>query len=122
LAIELTDANVLGELALWRRRAGIDDDLPLGVAEPYASQLAGDWASAADFWDEAGCPYESALARAESNDEEQLRGALDALHALGAQPAAAIVAGRLLERGARGLPRGPRRTTRENPAGLTRRQ
>ena len=35
-------------------------------------------------------------------------------------PAAAIVARRLRERGVRGLPRGPRRATRANPAGLTR--
>ena len=39
-----------------------------------------------------------------------------------AAPAAAVVARRLRERGARGLPRGPRRRTRENPAGLTSRE
>jgi DNA-binding NarL/FixJ family response regulator len=33
-----------------------------------------------------------------------------------------MVARRLRERGARGLPRGPRRRTRENPAGLTSRE
>ncbi|MBV9365365.1 MAG: response regulator transcription factor [Solirubrobacterales bacterium] len=39
--------------------------------------------------------------------------------ALGARPAAAIVARQLLELGERGLPRGPRQKTRANPAGLT---
>jgi DNA-binding NarL/FixJ family response regulator len=89
---------------------------------PYAAQLAGDWEAAAAFWGAAGCPYEAALARADSDDEQQLRLAFDELVRLGARPAAAIVAGRLRRRGARGLPRGPRRTTRENPAGLTQRQ
>ena len=41
---------------------------------------------------------------------------------LALRPAAAIVARRLRERGARGLPRGPRPRTRENPAGLTARE
>jgi DNA-binding NarL/FixJ family response regulator len=92
------------------------------VAEPYASELAGDEAGAVRLWEAFGCPYEAALARADSADEEQLRRAFDELQRLGARPAAAIVAARLRRRGARGLPRGPRRATRENPAGLTRRQ
>jgi DNA-binding NarL/FixJ family response regulator len=41
---------------------------------------------------------------------------------MGARPAAAIVARRLRERGARGLPRGPRLATRDNPANLTPRE
>jgi len=41
---------------------------------------------------------------------------------LGARPAADIVARRLRERGARGLPRGPRAATRQNPANLTPRE
>jgi DNA-binding CsgD family transcriptional regulator len=122
LAAEQKDGVALGELALWRRRGGIQEEIPAHAAEPYASHLAGGWASAAAFWDEVGCPYEAALARADSDDEEELRRALDELQRLGARPAAAIVAGRLREQGARGLPRGPRRATRENPAGLTPRQ
>ncbi|MGZ4312712.1 MAG: response regulator transcription factor, partial [Solirubrobacteraceae bacterium] len=39
-----------------------------------------------------------------------------------ARPAAAIVARALRERGARGVPRGPRPRTRANPAGLTGRE
>ncbi len=47
---------------------------------------------------------------------------MEALNALGARPAAAIVARRLRERGVRGVPRGPRSTTRQNPVGLTARE
>ena len=90
------------------------------VAEPYALELAGDWARAAELWRQIGCPYEAALALADADEEEALRRALAELQALDARPAAAIVARRLRERGVRGLPRGPRAATRENPAGLTR--
>ena len=48
--------------------------------------------------------------------------AIDQLQQLSARPAAAIVARRLHERGVRGVPRGPRPATRENPAGLTARE
>jgi DNA-binding CsgD family transcriptional regulator len=111
-----------GELVDWRRRAGLDHDVRVDVAEPYALQLAGEWARAAERWREIGCPYEAALALADADDEDALRRALDELHGLGARPAAAIVARRLRERGARGLPRGPRPATRDNPAELTPRE
>ena len=51
-----------------------------------------------------------------------MRRALDMLHDLGAQPAAAVVARRLRALGAQGLPRGPRPATAANPAGLTSRE
>jgi DNA-binding NarL/FixJ family response regulator len=112
----------MGELASWRSRAGIRERIPLGAAEPYALQLAGEWAQASEAWAKTGCPYEAGLALADSDDENALRRALDELHALGAQPAAAIVARRLRERGIRGLPRGPRPATQKNPANLTARE
>ena len=111
-----------GELADWRRRAGIEEEIPADVAEPYALQLAGEWTRAAELWREIGCPYEAALALADADEEQPLRRALDALQGLEARPAAAIVARRLRERGARGLPRGPRPATQQNPAGLTQRE
>jgi DNA-binding CsgD family transcriptional regulator/tetratricopeptide (TPR) repeat protein len=122
LAKRTRDDWASGELAFWRRLAGIDDEIPSWIAEPYAAQIAGDWRRAADLWAELGCPYEAALALADADDEEVLRGALDSLQRLGARPAAAVVARRLRERGARALPRGPRPATRQNAAGLTPRQ
>jgi DNA-binding CsgD family transcriptional regulator len=112
---------VVGELASWRQRAGISEEVPADVAEPYALQLAGEWERAAALWAQIGCPYEAALARADG-DGDALRRALAELQDLGAHPAAAIVARRLRASGARGLPRGPRRMTRENPANLTPRE
>jgi DNA-binding CsgD family transcriptional regulator len=111
-----------GELAGWRRRAGLGGEVPPDVAEPYALQLAGEWARAAERWRELGCPYETALALAEADQEEPLRRALDELARLGARPAADAVARRLRELGVRRLPRRPRRATAANPAGLTARE
>jgi DNA-binding CsgD family transcriptional regulator/tetratricopeptide (TPR) repeat protein len=122
LALSRRVSWVIGELAYWRWRAGINEKIPPGTAEPYALQIRGDWAAAAELWTELGCPYEAALALADADDEDALRASLDELQRLGAQPAAAIVARRLRERGVRGVPRGPRPATRENPAGLTQRE
>ncbi len=122
LAVTRRAPWVVGELAGWRRRVGIDEAIPGEVAEPYALQLAGEWAPAAELWERLGCPYEAALARADADDEQALRQALTELQRLGARPAAAIVARRLRARGARGLPRGPRPSTERNPAGLTPRE
>jgi DNA-binding CsgD family transcriptional regulator len=112
----------IGELAYWRWRAGVLQAPPSHAAEPYELQIAGKPCRAAERWRELGCPYEAAVALADSDDEADLRRALDELQRLGARPAAAIVARRLRGRGARGLPRGPRPLTRQNPANLTPRE
>ena len=112
----------LGELAIWRSRAGIVDDVSGLVAEPYAAELSGDHPRAAALWRELGCPYEEAVALAGSGDEDALRRAHAGLQELGAAAAAALVARRLRERGAKRIPRGPRRATKENPKGLTARE
>jgi DNA-binding CsgD family transcriptional regulator len=112
----------VGELACWRARAGIVESPPESAAEPHRLELVGDFASAARLWAEIGCPYDAALALGGAGDEESLRGSLTGLQRMGARPAAAIVARRLRESGARGLPRGPRAATQQNPAGLTSRE
>jgi DNA-binding CsgD family transcriptional regulator len=111
-----------GELACWRARSGIVEPTPESAAEPFRLELAGDFAGAARHWADMGCAYDAALALAGAGDEESLRAALAELQRMGARPAAAIVARRLRESGARGLPRGPRAATQQNPAGLTTRE
>jgi DNA-binding CsgD family transcriptional regulator/tetratricopeptide (TPR) repeat protein len=122
LACQRQSPWLVGELAGWRRRAGLDEDLRSPMAEPYAFQLAGDWARAAELWRSLGCPYEAALALTDADEEEPLRRALVELQAMDARPAATLVARRLRKSGARGLPRGPRPATRQNPGGLTPRE
>jgi DNA-binding CsgD family transcriptional regulator len=110
-----------GELAYWQWQAGALDEAPAWIAEPYRLQLAGEWRAAADAWAARGCPYESARALAEADDEETLLEALAGFERLGAGPAAKRVRQALRERGAT-VPRGPRQTTRANPAALTARE
>ena len=107
LAIERGSAWWSGELAAWKRRAGVDEQVPAIAAEPYALELAGDWCRSAELWFELGCPHEAAL---------------EELQRLDAAAPAAIVTRRLRDLGARGLPRGPRSATRSNPANLTPRE
>lgn len=111
LALETSDQRWIGELGVWRRRAGIDDELS-GAAEPYVAAL----------WGDAGCRYEAALALADADEEEPLRQALEELQQLGARPAASIVMRRLRELGARDIRRGPRPSTTANAAALTARE
>jgi DNA-binding CsgD family transcriptional regulator len=123
LALESGDVWALGELYAWRRRAGVDDRVEdAAVAAPYASELRDDWAAAAREWDKRGCPYEAALARADSGEEALLERALASFQRLGAVPAARATARRLRLRGVRSIARGPRRSTIENPGQLTSRQ
>jgi DNA-binding NarL/FixJ family response regulator len=111
-----------GELAFWVWKASGVDDRPEGCALPYTLQMDGDVAAAAAAWAALGCPYQQALALADSDDEADLRQALALFHSLGARPAAALTTARLRAQGARRIPRGPRAPTRANPAGLTARE
>jgi DNA-binding CsgD family transcriptional regulator len=111
-----------GELAYWRIRAGESLDVPDWAAEPFALQAAGDWTGAEAAWLALGCPYEAARAAAEQASEPALRRAMKTFDALGAGPAAAEAARRLRALGASRIPRGPRTSTRANPALLTRRE
>jgi DNA-binding CsgD family transcriptional regulator/tetratricopeptide (TPR) repeat protein len=123
LALELDDPWAVGELCAWRRRAGIEDGVaPAGAAAPFELELNGDWSAAADCWEELGCPYEAALARADSGAEASLREALAVFHHLGAVPATRAVTQRLRSAGVRSIARGPRRSTINNPGQLTSRQ
>jgi DNA-binding CsgD family transcriptional regulator len=112
----------IGELAFWLWRAEVLEEPPPEAAEPFALQIAGDWAGAAAAWSTLGCPYEEARALADANDEVALRRALATFDHLGARPMAAYVAKRLRDLGAERIPRGPRPKTRSNPVGLTERQ
>jgi len=137
LAVERPSPWLAAELAVWRRRAGLAldglTDAVQAIAQvagpieqdpvgPLALQLAGKPTQAAEHWRKLDCPYDAALALADAGDEKSLRQALEELQQLDARAAATGITHRLRELGARGLPRGPRPTTRHNPAGLTQRE
>jgi DNA-binding CsgD family transcriptional regulator len=122
LAGERRAAWLAGELSFWRWRAGVREEIASFAAEPYAAQIAGRWDRAAELWTGFGCPYEAALALADADEDEPLRRSLEELQRLGAAKTASVVARKLRTRGARGLPRGPRPATLQNPANLTARE
>jgi DNA-binding CsgD family transcriptional regulator/tetratricopeptide (TPR) repeat protein len=121
LALEKRHMWFAGELAYWQWKAGALDEAPDWIAAPYRLQIAGDPVAAAEHWHARGCPFEAARARAESADGDDVVAALAELDDLGAVPLARLVRERLRELGV-AVPRGPRATTRANPAGLTPRE
>ena len=112
----------VGPLALWRRRGGVLDRVPDGLPEPYALELAGRAAAAADAWQRLGEPHSRALALLGSDRPEDVLQAIEILDRTGALAAVPLARGRLRALGVASVPRGRARTTRGNPAGLTDRQ
>jgi len=121
MAVSKEHPWVAGELAFWRWRAGDTFTPPAWIAKPFALQIAGDWRGAAEEWEGRGCPYEQALALMDGDEAAQLN-ALEIFERLGAQPAAEKLKQQMRAEGMRGIPRGPRPATRENPFGLTARE
>lgn len=115
------DPWVRGEFAFYLWRAVGAAEAYEKIAAPYALQMSGDWKAAALAWRELGCPYEEAQALSDG-DEAAQREALQIFERLGAGPAADRLRQSLRAGGVRGLTRGPRQSTQENPAGLTGRQ
>ena len=111
-----------GEGGFWAWKTGSRCAMPERSAEPWVLHVQGRYRAAAAAWKEVGCPYHQALALADSNNESDLRAALELFGSLGADPIARTVAARLRELGARNVPRGPRSQTRSNPARLTSRE
>ena len=109
-------------LAYWRWHAGIDEPVPELGEEQYRVEMDGRWREAADGWRVGGCRYSAAFATLRGGNEDALRTALAEFRHLGAAPAAKLAAARLREIGARGVPRGPHPSTRDNPGGLTHRE
>jgi DNA-binding CsgD family transcriptional regulator/tetratricopeptide (TPR) repeat protein len=107
-----------GALAFWLWRCGGLEQVPDSAAKPYRLQASGNWREAADAWARIGSPYERALALADGDDDAR-REAFDILEGLGARATIGALRRDLRGRGVRTLPRGPRQTTRKNPAGLT---
>ncbi len=111
----------LGAMVYWAWRAGGAVLQENEIPPVYRAMIAGDWRTAAEGWEQIGCPFERGLALAEGDLEAQ-RAALEIFEELGARPAARMVREKMRARGVKGLPRGARASTRANPEGLTRRE
>ncbi len=112
----------VAQLAYWAWRAGGDPRLPEEVDGPFALQVRGMPRRAARHWARLGCPYERATALSESDDVDDQLEALRSFEDLGAKPAASALLQRMRRAGVKGIRRGPKPATRENPAGLTPRE
>ncbi|WP_405623438.1 ATP-binding protein [Streptomyces sp. NBC_01396] len=110
------------ELGYWLTKAGHPPFPADDSGHPYALQARGQWRRAAALWHTAGCPYEYAVALAESPEPADKLTALARLDALGAEPPAHLLRTELRRLGVPHVPRGPVAATRGNPAGLTERQ
>ena len=109
------------ELAVALQRIGVAVRQPDEPPSPYREELAGDHLAAAQAWRARGCPYEAAMALARSGDPAALEEAVAVFEQLGTEPAAEKVRRLLRASGARAA-RGPRRSTKAHPAGLTARE
>jgi DNA-binding CsgD family transcriptional regulator/tetratricopeptide (TPR) repeat protein len=111
----------LGELAFWLWKGGRLSEIPDNIAKPYLLQIKGNWKGSADEWKKLGYPYEEALALADG-DEDSKRKALTILESLGATATINLLKQQMREQGIKNIPKGPRKTTKQNPAELTGRQ
>jgi DNA-binding CsgD family transcriptional regulator len=103
---------------LWR--AGATVQVPDPGTHPYHLMINGDWQGAAAEWGRRGAEFARVEALA-GGDEAAAGEALRILDRLGATRAAQWLRAELTRRGFR-VPRGPRRVTAANAAGLTPRQ
>lgn len=76
---------------------------------------------AAAQWNKLGCPYEEALMLFEGNDADKIA-ALEKLYLLGAEIITEKLKFQMRASGIKGIPRGIRKSTRQNPANLTLRE
>ena len=111
----------IGELAFWLWKGGKLSKVPDIIAKPFLLQIKGSWQGAADEWKKLGCPYQEALALADGNEAIK-RNALTILESLGAAATIDLLKQQMREEGIKNIPKGPRQSTKENPAGLTDRQ
>lgn len=122
LALDTESRWAQGELGYWMWKARGIDGPPELAAEPFRLQMEGEWREAADVWREIGCPYEVGLALFESGEPEPMLKALEIFDHLGAKPMSDRTRSELRRLGVDSIPRGPAKSTKENPSGLTNRQ
>lgn len=110
-------APFVAEAAVFTRLAGGETSVPTGQSLWHA-MLLGDWQRALQGWQESGDQYGQVLARVCCDRPEELSEAVRRAEALGARSTVRRIRQMLRERGMRG----PQRSTRTHPDGLTRRQ
>jgi DNA-binding CsgD family transcriptional regulator len=132
-AIDISEMHKwqVGEFAAWSHRLGYElpDSYSANLPAPYAAEIQGDSSGAAAAWEDLGAPYEAALALlnggGETNSDAIIRAIklLEPLHARAANSKARKLAGALgFGRQMPRARRGPYRSARHHPLGLTKRE
>ena len=119
------DPWLRAELMVWLDRLDwLDIPSRRGEAPPtpFALELDGEHDAAAQWWREAGCPFEEAMALTRAGGPGDLSNALDLVVGIGADRTAARLRKMMRDAGEASVPRGARPVTRANPHGLTPRQ
>jgi DNA-binding CsgD family transcriptional regulator len=112
---------VNNEFGFWLKKAR-KQHLPLKeIHKGYEITNRETALEAAAMWEEAGCPYEQALALFEGNDDDK-RKAISIVHGLGANAVYEKMKLEMRTSGIKSIPRGLRKTTQSNPAFLTGRE
>ena len=70
---------MISQVHVWRRHAVVEPVCPGHAREPHIHELSGDPARAAAAWHDLGCPYEAAVALANTPDPDALLHAHEAL-------------------------------------------
>jgi DNA-binding CsgD family transcriptional regulator/tetratricopeptide (TPR) repeat protein/energy-coupling factor transporter ATP-binding protein EcfA2 len=110
------------QLSVWEQRL-LGTAAPVSPAPgPWATSLVGEHSAAAVHWERLGCEYHAALSLYDTACDEDLREAIARFEALGAEAAARRTRQRMKDLGHRAVPTGARSSTRQHPAGLTRRE
>lgn len=110
-------------VALWLHKLAPGQPLPSSssLIEPVRLQVEGRWRDAASAWAQKGARFFQALALSEG-DAEARQSAVEMLNEMGAIATLKAVQREMRDEGMQVVSVGPRRSTLENPAGLTRRQ
>jgi ATP/maltotriose-dependent transcriptional regulator MalT len=103
LALSRNDTWICGQLDYWMWRAGAKNISPDSLRQPFADMIRGEWRTAAQQWEQIGCPFEQAMALAEGDEQAQVQ-ALAIFEKLGARPAAQMLRQQLHSLGLLDLP------------------
>ena len=111
------------KLAYWKHKCGVlsDEQSGINLVGPFYFEYTGNLQAAIEKWNESGSVYEYALALFQGNEEQQ-RLSLQLFSTLGATAIYAMLKSKLKLKGVLKIPRGPRESTKKNPAQLTDRQ
>jgi len=120
---EKNDSWHYADLIYWMYKCGVSEmaSTKVELSKPFVLEREGDWKLATELWEKEERPYEQALALF-GGEEQHQKLSLQLLNDMGASATHDMLKSVLKLKGVKNIPRGPRESTRNNPAQLTDRQ